>query len=73
MTGDEFAIIFFRIWPNLPTTLSPAISKVLHSFFWDVENYCGDDELRGEGDIDEETFRERARTAFEKLLLLRPS
>jgi hypothetical protein len=68
ITADEFEVIFFRLYKLDPTDWPAALFEVLDRLFADVDDYCGDSELRANvGGLDAEELRLRAQKAFHKL------
>jgi hypothetical protein len=65
MTADEFEVVFLRLYKQDPTDWPPEIFNLLDGFFADVDEYCGEDDLREEvHGLDEQTLRERARATL---------
>ena len=65
-------------WPKavVPTLLWNAhldhrypddVFPILENVFFDVDAYCGDDRIRGEGDLDADQLRASAGKALEQL------
>lgn len=68
ITADEFQVVFFRLYKLDPTEWPPTLFDVLDRLFADVDDYCGDSELRAKVDaIDAEELRRRAQSAFHRL------
>ena len=57
LTPSDFEHAFFRLWGQDRTTRSEQVYAVLERFFFVVEDYVDDPELRDEGDLDEEQLR----------------
>lgn len=50
---------------------APAIFNAVEDVFFAVDEYCGDPDLRGEYDIDEDQLRDRVRAALRSLAELK--
>ena len=68
INASELEVVFLRLFKDDTTDWPPEIFEVLDSFFADVDDYCGDADLRskvkglGEGDL-----LERAAQTFDRL------
>jgi hypothetical protein len=70
-TPAEFESEFFALWGRDRTTRSPELFAVLERFFFVVEDYVDDPELRDEpGDLDEEQLRAGAQRFLDELAAL---
>jgi hypothetical protein len=58
LSPTDFEAEFFGLWGSDRTTRSPEVFAILERFFFVVEDYVDDPELRDEpGDLDEEQLR----------------
>jgi len=68
ITADEFEVVFLRLYKLDPTEWPADLFAVLDRLFADVDEYCGDSQLRSKvGGIDAEELRHRAQSAFHRL------
>jgi hypothetical protein len=71
LTPTEFESEFFGLWGSDRTTRSPEVFSLLERFFFVVEDYVDDPELRDEpGDLDEEQLRAGAQRLLDDLAAL---
>jgi hypothetical protein len=68
LSPTDFESEFFRLWGSDRTTRSPEVFAVLERFFFVVEDYVDDPELRDEpGDLDEDQLRAGAQRLLDEL------
>lgn len=66
--GEEFEVVFLRLYKGDATRWPPEIFDVLDGFFADVDEFCDDPSLRAEvGGIDETELRRRAEITLDRL------
>jgi hypothetical protein len=70
LTPSDFEHEFFRRWGQDRTTRSPEVFAVLERFFFVVEDYVDDPELRGAGDLDEDQLRAGAQRFLDEVAAL---
>ena len=68
---DRFERQYLDLYSSDATIREDAIFRAIDDVFFAVDEYCGDPDLRGEYDIDEEQLRERVRTALRTLAKLK--
>jgi hypothetical protein len=71
LAPTEFESRFFALWGSDRTTRSPEVFAVLERFFFVVEDYVDDPELRDEPtDLDEDGLRAGAQRLLDELAAL---
>ena len=70
LSPTDFEQEFFRRWGQDRTTRSPEVFAVLERFFFVVEDYVDDPELRDPGDLDEEQLRAGAQRFLDEVAAL---
>jgi hypothetical protein len=72
ISESAFEAQYLETFKNEPAGLPEPLFLVLDGLFADVDAFCADPALRGEGDLDEDQLRERARQALDALAKLGP-
>jgi hypothetical protein len=70
LAPTEFESQFFRLWGSDRTTRSPEVFAVLERFFFVVEDYVDDPDLRDADDLDEDQLRAGAQRLLDELAAL---
>jgi self-protective colicin-like immunity protein len=73
LSPADFEHEFFRLWGQDRTTRSPELFAVMERFFFVVEDYVDDPELRDPEDVDEAGLRGGAQRFLDELSALRTS
>ncbi len=68
---DVFERRYLDLFQSDQTMRGEFIFRTIEDVFFAVDEYCGDPDLRGEYDIDEDQLRERVRAALEALANVR--
>jgi hypothetical protein len=61
MAADEFSLAVLGEYKRERRFFDEAESAVMNQLFYAAEDYCGDPELRDEGDLDEQQLADAAR------------
>jgi hypothetical protein len=69
ISASEFEQRYLRMFKNETRVIPGELYIVLNELFTDVDAFCGNPMLRGRDDLDEAQLRERAKIAYETLLL----
>ena len=67
LSVDRFERQYLDLYSSDATLRGDAIFRVIDDVFFAVDEYCGDPDLRGEYDIDEDQLRDRVRAALSAL------
>ncbi len=70
MEVGEFERTFLQMFKGDPSNFREDEFVILDALFADVDAFCADLELRGEGDLDADGLRARAESALAKLTAL---
>jgi hypothetical protein len=73
LSPGDFESEFFRQWGQDRTTRSPELFAVMERFFFVVEDYVDDPELRDPDDVDEEGLRGGAQRFLDEVAALQGS
>ena len=68
ITASQFEASYLEMFKNETETLPEDIFNVLNSLFSDVDAYCGDSDLREDGDLTEEELLACAKKALKTLI-----
>lgn len=64
---DRFERQYLDLYSSDATIRGDTIFRIIDDVFFAVDEYCGDPDLRGEYEIDEDQLRERVRAALRAL------
>lgn len=67
LSAGDFEMAYLRRFKSETRTMPPSAFRALDRLFAAVDAYCGDPELRDEGDLDEAGLRRAARRALTAL------
>jgi self-protective colicin-like immunity protein len=73
LSPGDFEHEFFRLWGQDRTTRPPELFAVMERFFFVVEDYVDDPDLRDADDVDEDGLRSGAQRFLDEVSALQAS
>lgn len=67
ITASQFEVLYLKMFKGEARELPKDVYDVLNGLFCDVDAYCGDTELRDDGDLGDEELLISAKEALKKL------